>query len=81
VEVESFVRAQELRALLEAGAIVQILDALEPLIAQSDADAANGDAIAEEHAASLRRRRDALVREHVALVSGSQRHGWVKRWG
>jgi hypothetical protein len=72
LEVQSFVRAQELRALLEAGAIVCLFDALEILIAHADAGAACGDAIAEHHAASFRRRRDELVREHAVLTGGPQ---------
>jgi hypothetical protein len=70
LEAESFLRAQELRALLEAAAVARLFDALEALIAQAEADTMRGDAIAEHLAASFRRRRADLVREHAALVGG-----------
>jgi len=70
LEAESFLRAQELRALLEAAAVARIFDVLEALIGEADANAMRGDAVAEHLAVSFRRRRDALVREHAALVGG-----------
>lgn len=69
METTTFVRAMDVRALLEGTAIVRLIDALDEMIAAADAKAA-GDAIAEHCAASWRRRRDALVHEHAALVSG-----------
>jgi hypothetical protein len=68
MEVESFVRAHEVRALLEATAIVRLFDAFDALIAEAEADAAAGDAIAAHCADSFRRRREALAREHQDLV-------------
>ncbi|HZO94546.1 MAG TPA: hypothetical protein VFB22_12395 [Candidatus Baltobacteraceae bacterium] len=62
-----FVRAHEVRALLEATAIARLVDALDELIADADRLAA-GDAIAEQCAVSWRRRREALLAEHAALL-------------
>lgn len=70
METMSFVRAHEVRALLEATAIVRLVDALDQLVAEADRNA-HTDAIAEHCAASWRRRRDALMNEHAALVSGA----------
>jgi hypothetical protein len=69
METTTFVRGLELRALLEATAIARLVDALDAIIAQAEPRAA-GDAIAEHCVASWRRRRDALLAEHAALVSG-----------
>ena len=69
METTTFVRTMELRALLEATAIVRLVDAIDAMIADADARASH-DAIAEHCAASWRRRRDALLSEHAALVSG-----------
>lgn len=69
METIAFVRGLELRALLEATAISRLVETMDQLIADADARAKN-DAIAEHCAASWRRRRDALVEEHTALLSG-----------
>lgn len=69
METTTFVRALDVRALLEATAIVRLVDALDGMIAAAEA-AAKTDAIAEHCAISWRRRRDALMNEHAALVSG-----------
>jgi hypothetical protein len=63
----AFVRGHEVRALLEATAIARLVATLDELIADADARAA-GDAIAEHCAISWRRRRDALLSEHAALL-------------
>lgn len=68
MEVDTFVRAHEVRALLEATAIVRLFDAFDVLIAEADAEAATGDAIAAHCADSFRRRRELLAREHGDLV-------------
>jgi len=70
METMTFVRTMEVRALLEATAIVRLVDALDALIADADRRAAT-DALAEHCAASWRRRRDALLTEHAALTSGT----------
>ena len=69
METTTFVRALELRALLEATAIARLVDTLDRMIAEADAKA-SADAIAEHCAVSWRRRRDALLEEHAALLSG-----------
>lgn len=70
METTTFVRTMELRALLEATAIARLVDTMDALIADADARSAN-DALAEHCAQSWRRRREALVHEHAALVSGA----------
>ena len=69
METTTFLRAAEVRALLEATAIVRLVDAIDQLIADADRRAAT-DAIAEHCAESWRRRRDALLTEHAALLGG-----------
>ncbi|HEX3463168.1 MAG TPA: hypothetical protein VHS78_03830 [Candidatus Elarobacter sp.] len=69
METIAFVRGMELRALLEATAISRLVETMDQLIADAEARAKN-DAIAEHCAASWRRRRDALLDEHAALLSG-----------
>ena len=69
METMTFVRAQEVRALLEATAIVRLVDAIDAIIAEAERNAAH-DAIAEHCAASWRRRREALLAEHAALAEG-----------
>jgi hypothetical protein len=69
METTTFLRGTEVRALLEATAIVRLVDALDQLIAGAEKLAAT-DAIAEHCAESWRRRRDALLAEHAALVGG-----------
>lgn len=69
METTTFIRGMEVRALLEATAIVRLVDTLDALIAEAERNAEH-DAIAEHCAASWRRRRDALLVEHAALVSG-----------
>lgn len=69
METTTFMRAMELRALLEATAILRLVDTLDVMIADAEKRAKN-DAIAEHCAASWRRRRDALLVEHAALISG-----------
>jgi hypothetical protein len=68
MEVDTFVRAHEVRALLEATAIARLVDTFDILIAEAEAEAATGDAIASHCVDSFRRRRDALAREHVDLL-------------
>jgi len=63
----TFLRAHELRALLEASAIARLVETLDGLIAEADSRA-SGDALAEHCALSWRRRRDALLGEHAALL-------------
>jgi len=63
----AFLRGHEVRALLEATAIARLVGTLDQLIAEAELRAAE-DAIAEHCAASWRRRRDALLGEHAALV-------------
>jgi hypothetical protein len=70
METMTFVRSLEARALLEATAIVRLVDALDALIDDAEERAQN-DAIAEHCAASWRQRRDALLTEHAALVSSA----------
>ncbi|HEX3549004.1 MAG TPA: hypothetical protein VHT53_01430 [Candidatus Elarobacter sp.] len=70
METMTFVRTMEVRALLEATAIMRLVDALDALIADAESRSAN-DAIAEHAATSWRRRREALLSEHAALVSGA----------
>ncbi len=70
METTTFVRTMELRALLEATAIVRLVDALDALIDDADRRAGK-DALAEHCAVSWRRRRDALLSEHAALLSGA----------
>lgn len=67
MEVATFVRAHDCRALLEATAIVRLVDTLDALIAQAEKTAAD-DAIAEHCAVSWRRRRDALLAEYDTLL-------------
>jgi hypothetical protein len=67
MEVASFVRTHDVRALLEATAIVRLVDAFDALIVQAEKTAAS-DAIAEHCAASWRRRRDVLLQEYRALL-------------
>ena len=67
MEITSFIRAHQMRALLEARAIVELVDTLDILIAEAES-AGVGDAIAEHSAQSWRRRREALIAEHQALV-------------
>jgi hypothetical protein len=69
METTTFIRGLEMRALLEATAIVRLVETIEESIAKADALAPT-DAIAEHCAASWRRRRDALLAEHAALLSG-----------
>jgi hypothetical protein len=69
METTTFVRALDVRALLEATAIVRLVETLDTIIADADLRAGT-DAIAEHCATSWRRRRDALLSEHAALVSG-----------
>ncbi len=69
METMTFVRTMEMRALLEATAIARLVDAMDALIADAEARSAN-DALAEHCASSWRRRREALLSEHAALVSG-----------
>jgi hypothetical protein len=69
METTTFLRATEVRALLEATAIVRLVDAIDQLIADADRRAAT-DAIAEHCAESWRRRREALLAEHAALLGG-----------
>lgn len=68
METTTFVRSMQLRALLEANAIARLVDTLDALIADADARAAD-DIIAEHCATSWRRRRDALLNEHAALLA------------
>jgi len=70
MDTMTFVRGLELRALLEATAIARLVDALDAVIAEAETRAAK-DAIAEHCVASWRRRRDVLIAEHAALVSGA----------
>ena len=70
METMTFVRGLEARALLEATSIVRLVDALDLLIAEAERNA-HADAIAEHCASSWRRRRDALMNEHAALVNGT----------
>ena len=51
MEITSFIRAHRVRALLEARAIVHLVDTLNALIAEAES-AAPGDAIAEHSARS-----------------------------
>ena len=69
METTTFVRALEVRALLEATAIVRLVEILDAAITDAQSRAAT-DAIAEHCAASWRQRRAALLIEHAALVSG-----------
>jgi hypothetical protein len=69
METTAFMRALELRALLEATAILRLVESLDTIIEDAEARAAD-DAIAEHCAASWRRRRDALLTEYASLVSG-----------
>jgi hypothetical protein len=69
METTTFLRGLELRALLEATAIVRLVDALDAIIADAEKHA-HCDAIAAHCVASWRRRRDVLLAEHAALVSG-----------
>lgn len=59
-----FVRAHQVRALLEQTAIVRLVDAMDTMIAQA---AAGGDALSEHCAISWQRRRDALLSEYAQL--------------
>ena len=70
METMTFVRTLEARALLEATSIVRLVDAIDALIADAECRAGD-DAIAEHCAVSWRRRRDAWLTEHAALVSGA----------
>ncbi len=70
METTTFVRTLEVRALLEATAIVRLVDALDALIEDAERRAP-ADALAEHCAISWRRRRDALLSEHAALTSGA----------
>ena len=70
METKTFIRGLELRALLEATAIVRLIDALDAIIADAE-KLAEHDAIAEHCVVSWRRRRDVLRAEHAALVSGA----------
>jgi hypothetical protein len=70
METTTFIRGLELRALLEATAIARLVDALDAIIADAETRA-HHDAIAEHCLASWRRRRDVLIAEHAALVSGA----------
>jgi hypothetical protein len=67
METMTFVRGQEVRALLEATAIARLVDTLDMMIEDADRRAAD-DAIAEHCATSWRWRRDALLKEHAALT-------------
>ncbi|HEY0614725.1 MAG TPA: hypothetical protein VGC96_08790 [Candidatus Elarobacter sp.] len=69
METTTFLRGMELRALLEATAIVRLVDTFDQIIAEAEQKAAT-DVLAEHCAASWRRRRDALLTEHAALTSG-----------
>jgi hypothetical protein len=69
METTAFMRGLELRALLEATAILRLVESLDTIIADAEARAED-DAIAEHCAASWRRRRDALLVEYASLVSG-----------
>jgi hypothetical protein len=64
----AFLRGHEVRALLEATAIARLVATFDELIAEAERHAAD-DAIAEHCAISWRRRRDALLSEHAALLS------------
>jgi len=68
MDTMTFMRATEVCALLEATAIARLVDALDALIADAERRAPT-DALAEHCAHSWRRRRDALLDEHAALVS------------
>ena len=67
MDVSLFVRAQRLRALLEANAIARLIAALDVMIEDADREASD-DAVSEHCAESWRRRRAALLDEHRALV-------------
>ncbi len=67
-ELTAFVRGHEVRALLEATAIARLVASIDALIADAELRAGD-DAIAEHCAVSWRRRRDALLTEHAALLS------------
>ena len=64
----AFLRGHEVRALLEATAIARLVGTLDELIAEAELRAGD-DAIAEHCAISWRRRREALLGEHAALLS------------
>ena len=70
METTTFMRGLEIRALLEATAIVRLVETLDAIIADAERRAPH-DAIAEHCAASWRRRRDMLLAEHAALVDGA----------
>lgn len=67
MDVETFLRGAELRALLEATAIVRLVDVIDAMIADAESRA-DVDAIAAHCAQTWRMRRDALLAEHATLV-------------
>lgn len=66
MEVASYLRAHQARALLESSAIFRLIEAFDDLIAEAERTAEH-DAIAEHCVVSWRRRRDALYAEYQAL--------------
>jgi hypothetical protein len=68
VSVDSFLRAQEVRALLEACALAKIISALEILI-EAEEERAATDVVAEHALESLRRRHARLVAERESLIA------------
>lgn len=67
MDVATFLRGAELRALLEATAIVRLVDTIDAMIADAESRA-DVDALAAHCAESWRMRRDALLAEHGTLV-------------
>jgi hypothetical protein len=66
--VSSFIRAQEVRALLEACALGKLISALEILI-ESEEERAATDVVAEHALESLRRRHARLKAERASLIA------------
>ncbi len=67
IEAETFVRALEVRGLMEATAIVRLIDTIELLIAEARESSAT-DAIAEHCVLSWQRRCEALAAEYRELI-------------
>lgn len=66
-------RAHDVRALLELTALVQLLDALDELIARNEEHP--GDAVAEHCAESFRRRREGVIAQRDALIASLSLRG------